>query len=260
MSTINELLQEGIRAAKGGQVDKARRILKRVLEQEPHNEMAWLWLSSVVETDEQCMACLENVLAIDPHHQAARRGLQALRQKAVTIKPLPEEAVAVPTPTAPVASRPQTKKWYRQGWFLLLTFLLCTPLWALIVLTDQDQGTGVKILAGILLLVSVVLICPLVKEFISVPTLTPTTYQVTYQVTGSAQRASVTYWTADGMEQRTVDLPWKRTFKAQEHQIIGVVAQNESDSGSIKCEILVNGKVTKTATSTGAYSLVTCGP
>lgn len=260
MSTVNELLQEGIRAAKGGQADKARQTLEQVIEQEPRNEMAWLWLSSVVETDEQCMACLENVLAINPDHQVAQRGLQVLRQKAVTIKPLPEEVIAMPTPTAPAVSRPQVKKWYRQGWFLLLTFLLCTPLWALIVLTDQNQSTGVKILAGILLVVSLVLICPLVKEFISVPILTPTTYQVTYQVTGSAQRASVVYWTADGMEQRTVDLPWKKTFKAQEHQIVSIVAQNESDSGSIKCEILVNGKVTKTATSTGAYSLVTCGP
>jgi hypothetical protein len=107
MSTINELLQEGIRAAKGGQVEKARRILKRVIEQEPHNEMAWLWLSSVVETDEQRMACLENVLAINPHHQAAQRGLQALRQKVVTIKPLLEETIAAPTPTV---SRPPARK------------------------------------------------------------------------------------------------------------------------------------------------------
>lgn len=107
MSTINELLQEGIRAAKGGQVEKARQILKRVIEQEPHNEVAWLWLSGVIETDEQRMTCLENVLAINPDHQAAQRGLQALRQKAMMIKPLPEEAMAVPTPTV---SRPQAGK------------------------------------------------------------------------------------------------------------------------------------------------------
>lgn len=255
MSTTDELLREGIQAAKGGQIDEARRILKRVVEQEPRNAMAWLWLSAAVETDQQRMVCLENVLAINPHHEAARRGLQALRQKVAAPKPLPE----APAPAKEMVAKPP-KKWYRQGWFLALTFLFLTPLWALIILTDRNQGTGVKIFAFILLAVAAILICPLARELISVPILTPTTYQVTYQVTGSAQRASVVYWTADGMEQRTVDLPWKRTFKAQEHQIISVVAQNEADAGSIKCEILVNGKVTKTATSTGAYSLVTCGP
>ena len=255
MSTTNELLQEGIQAAKSGQVDKAHQILKQVIEQEPRNETAWLWLSGVVETDGQRVICLENVLAINPHHEAARRGLQALQQKVPAVKPLAE----APAPPEEMIAKPP-KKWYRQGWFLGLTFLFLTPLWALIILTDPNQGVGVKIFAFILLTVAAILICPLAKELISVPTLTPTTYQVTYQVTGLAQRASVTYWTADGMEQRAVDLPWKRTFEAQEHQIISVVAQNEGDSGSIKCEILVNGKVTKTATSTGAYSLVTCGP
>jgi len=256
MSTTDELLQNGIQAAKGGQVDKAHQILKWVVEQEPRNETAWLWLSGVVETDEQRMACLENVLAINPHHKAAQRGLEALRQKVSAVKPLPEIAAQ---PKEMVTKPP--KKWYQQGWFLLLTFLFLTPLWALIILTDRNQGTGVKVLAGILLAIAIIVICPsLARELISVSTLPPITYQVTYQVTGSAQRASVVYWTADGMEQRTVDLPWKRTFKAQEHQIISVVAQNEADAGSIKCEILVNGKVTKMATSTGAYSLVTCGP
>lgn len=110
MSTTNELLREGIRAAKSGQIEKARQILKRVIEREPRNAMAWLWLSGVLETDEQRIACLENVLAINPANQAAQRGLQALRQKAVTIEPLPKEAIAVPTPTAPAVSRPQAKK------------------------------------------------------------------------------------------------------------------------------------------------------
>lgn len=110
MTSTNELLQMGIQAAKSNDVDAARQALKRVLEQDPRNETAWLWLSSVLETDEQRMVCLENVLAINPDHQAARRGLQALRQKTMTIKPLPEEVMAVPTSTAPAVSKPQTKK------------------------------------------------------------------------------------------------------------------------------------------------------
>lgn len=254
MVPSDELLRRGIEAAKAGQVVKAHRLLQQVVEREPQNEKAWLWLSGVVETDDQRSVCLQNVLAINPHNQAAQRGLTALRQKAVAVKPLPEKLVPQP---------PSKKKWYRQAWFLWLTFLICTPLWAVIVLSDRNQSTGVKILAGILLVVSIIFICPsLARELLllisSLPT--PTTYEVTYRLTGSAQSVSAIYWTADGMEQRTVDLPWTKTFQAQERQLISILAQNEGDSGSIKCQILINGKLTKTATSEGPYAGVTCGP
>lgn len=55
--------------------------------------------------------------------------------------------------------RKPAKKWYRQPWFLLLSFLFLTPLWTLIVLDDPDQTTGVKVLASILLVLYVVFIC-----------------------------------------------------------------------------------------------------
>lgn len=51
------------------------------------------------------------------------------------------------------------KKWYRETWFLILTFLFLTPLWTLIVLDDPDQSTGVKILAAILLVFYFIFIC-----------------------------------------------------------------------------------------------------
>ncbi len=50
------------------------------------------------------------------------------------------------------------KKWYRQPWFLILTFLFLTPLWTLIVLDDPDQSSGVKILAVILLVLYIIFI------------------------------------------------------------------------------------------------------
>ena len=71
MASTGELLQKGIDAAKAKQVAEARSILKRVVELEPRNETAWLWLSGVVETDEQQITCLENVLAINPDNKAA---------------------------------------------------------------------------------------------------------------------------------------------------------------------------------------------
>ena len=254
MTTSDELLRQGIEAAKAGQVTKAHGLLKQVVEREPQNEKAWLWLSGVVQTDEQRLVCLENVLAINPHNQIAQRGLTVLRQKAIAVEPLPEKAI----------TELPSKKWYREGWFLLFTFFFFMPLWLLIVLTDPDESKGTKVLASIFFVACVIIICPVItREFmITMPLLTPTPTlsQVTYQVTGSARRASLLYWTADGMEERTVDLPWKKSFKAQGYQIMSIVAQNEGDAGSIKCEILVNGKLIKTATSQGAYVGVSCGP
>jgi len=73
MTSANELLQEGIEAAKEKRVGEALALLKQVVELEPRNEMAWLWLSDVVETDEQRIVCLENVLAINPDNQPLKR-------------------------------------------------------------------------------------------------------------------------------------------------------------------------------------------
>ena len=66
MTSTGELLQKGINAAKDKRIVEARSILKQVVKLDPRNEMAWLWLSGVVETDEQRIVCLENVLAINP--------------------------------------------------------------------------------------------------------------------------------------------------------------------------------------------------
>ena len=105
MASIDELLQKGINAAKAKQVAEARSILKQVVELEPRNETAWLWLSSVVETDEQRIVCLENVLAINPANKVAQKGLSVLRQKATTIKPLPEATERLSPPKTPSAAQ-----------------------------------------------------------------------------------------------------------------------------------------------------------
>ncbi len=70
------LLQEGITAAKAGERAKAREALQRVVEADENNAQAWLWLSEVVTTFEDREVCLENVLALDPNNEPARKGLE----------------------------------------------------------------------------------------------------------------------------------------------------------------------------------------
>jgi hypothetical protein len=48
------------------------------LKHDLNNEKAWLWLSGVVATDGERLFCLKRILAINPQHDIARRGLGLL--------------------------------------------------------------------------------------------------------------------------------------------------------------------------------------
>jgi hypothetical protein len=54
----------------------------RLVELDERNELAWLWLSEVVDDPGEREVCLENVLTINPGNAAARRNLEALRHHA----------------------------------------------------------------------------------------------------------------------------------------------------------------------------------
>jgi tetratricopeptide (TPR) repeat protein len=77
-SSLANRLPEAIRAARAGQREQARTLLLQIVEEDENNELAWLWLSGVVETDEDRRVCLENVLALNPNNEVARRGLAKL--------------------------------------------------------------------------------------------------------------------------------------------------------------------------------------
>jgi tetratricopeptide (TPR) repeat protein len=77
-STVDDLLKQGIAAARAGRKDEARQKLMRVVELDEENEQAWLWLSGVVESNDDRRVCLENVLTINPANAAAHKGLRLL--------------------------------------------------------------------------------------------------------------------------------------------------------------------------------------
>lgn len=80
---VNRLLQQGVVAVKAGKRQQARDLLLRVVEQDEKNVAGWLWLSAAVDSLEDQETCLTNVLAVDPHNQAATRGLGTVRKKLV---------------------------------------------------------------------------------------------------------------------------------------------------------------------------------
>ena len=78
---VSEWLRGGIAAAKDGRRDEARALLMRVVEVNEGSEQAWLWLSGVVDADEDRLVCLENVLTLNPDNVQARAGLKWLEER-----------------------------------------------------------------------------------------------------------------------------------------------------------------------------------
>jgi hypothetical protein len=75
---IEQLLREGIAAAKVGDKENARKKLREVTELDQYNEKAWYWLASVVESDEERRICLGNVVVINPKNERAKQMLDEL--------------------------------------------------------------------------------------------------------------------------------------------------------------------------------------
>jgi hypothetical protein len=87
------------------------------------------------------------------------------------------------------------------------------------------------------------------------------TYTITYKITGTANKASVTYNNKTGdTEQKDITIiPWKYEFTTtEESPFLYISAQNDGETGTIKCEILADGVSLSKAESSGAYKISTC--
>lgn len=78
---VERLLAAGKEAARTGDAAQARSYLTQVVERDPQNEQAWMWLSGVVTEPDEQQICLENVLVINPYNTKARQGLEFLSVK-----------------------------------------------------------------------------------------------------------------------------------------------------------------------------------
>lgn len=78
---VKQLLREGIEASRAGDKETARAKFEQVTELDENNENAWLWLSTVVDTDEEKRVCLSNVLVINPANEKAQKLMDKLQEK-----------------------------------------------------------------------------------------------------------------------------------------------------------------------------------
>src|SRR5215208_3700279 len=67
-----DVLQRAIQAARAGRRIEARDLLLEIVEIDPRNEMAWVWLSGLVDSLEDRIIACENVLTINPANEKVR--------------------------------------------------------------------------------------------------------------------------------------------------------------------------------------------
>ncbi|MCB0165070.1 MAG: hypothetical protein KDI79_12640, partial [Anaerolineae bacterium] len=79
-----------------------------VIQQNPNDDKAWLWMSSVVDSDDQRARCLYHVLAIDPENELARKGLNRLGIVVSDSRPvkIPRDSQPVQVAKPTLAGRP----------------------------------------------------------------------------------------------------------------------------------------------------------
>lgn len=76
--SIQDLMRQAIEAAREGKKAEAKALFQQVVDRDDKNEKAWMWLASVVETDEERRVCLSNVLFINPNNERAQAAMAKL--------------------------------------------------------------------------------------------------------------------------------------------------------------------------------------
>lgn len=69
---------------------------------------------------------------------------------------------------------------------------------------------------------------------------------------------SLTALNIDALQKNMVAVPWSLKFKGKTGKFVYISAQNQFSSGTVKCEILLDGKVVKEAESEGGYVIASC--
>lgn len=75
---LNAVLRAGIKAAQQNNDARARELLEQVLRHNKNSELAWIWMTVVVNSTREKKVCLKNILRINPDNSAARDAMTRL--------------------------------------------------------------------------------------------------------------------------------------------------------------------------------------
>src|SRR4030066_1407757 len=86
-----KMYKAALEAIQQGQTTRARDLFTRLLRSDSSKAEYWLWMSTLVETNQERIYCLESALRADPDNEAARRGLIILgaREAGDDVVPVP---------------------------------------------------------------------------------------------------------------------------------------------------------------------------
>jgi hypothetical protein len=83
-----------------------------------------------------------------------------------------------------------------------------------------------------------------------------TLHAVRYEVQGTTTSAALTYRNSTGgTEQINATLPWSTEFQLKTGEAVFLSARNMGGDGTVKCTILLDSQVYRTAESTGANKI-----
>ncbi|HEY61900.1 MAG TPA: ABC transporter permease subunit [Anaerolineae bacterium] len=80
-------MHKAIQLIKRYQYSEARKLLTEIIQNEPKNEKAWLWLTQVAKNDRERLIFLKRVLHINPGNELAQRGIEILQKRMVVETP-----------------------------------------------------------------------------------------------------------------------------------------------------------------------------
>lgn len=77
-TTNEQMLQQAVEAGQKGEHARARKLLLKLLRTDNREPLYWLLMSTAVESREERIYCLQNVLFLDPDNSAAKHDLELL--------------------------------------------------------------------------------------------------------------------------------------------------------------------------------------
>ncbi len=87
-NSLDEKLRTGIEAARRGDKATASRLLRQVVDSNPNNEVAWMWLASALDNLTERKQALEQALRINPNNTRAQQALEQLNAVLVDTAPV----------------------------------------------------------------------------------------------------------------------------------------------------------------------------
>lgn len=76
--STEQMLQEAVQAGQSGDLARARELLLELMRRDNREPLYWLLMSTAVESREERIYCLQNVLFLDPENSAAKHDLELL--------------------------------------------------------------------------------------------------------------------------------------------------------------------------------------